>query len=146
MCCFFFSSRRRHTSCGRDWSSDVCSSDLIAHGYFCASSGLKAGHSLAACNIERHRSVVVHNQPIAVELPKAEGAPDPHQARRRPVLQRAAEPTESVPECHIITHGDGQVANLIVHILEERERPRPGVMHQPKFCTCLSCFAWPHLT
>src|SRR6266498_4823769 len=25
---FFFSSRRRHTICGRDWSSDVCSSDL----------------------------------------------------------------------------------------------------------------------
>src|SRR5690554_7747040 len=27
-CAFFFSSRRRHTRCGRDWSSDVCSSDL----------------------------------------------------------------------------------------------------------------------
>src|SRR5687768_264449 len=27
-CCFFFSSRRRHTRCSRDWSSDVCSSDL----------------------------------------------------------------------------------------------------------------------
>src|SRR6266498_5529178 len=25
----FFSSRRRHTRCGRDWSSDVCSSDLV---------------------------------------------------------------------------------------------------------------------
>src|ERR1035438_10765631 len=25
---FFFSSRRRHTRCLRDWSSDVCSSDL----------------------------------------------------------------------------------------------------------------------
>src|SRR6266498_5236134 len=25
---FFFSSRRRHTRCGRDWSSDACSSDL----------------------------------------------------------------------------------------------------------------------
>src|SRR6266498_5264730 len=25
---FFFSSRRRHTRCGRDWSSDMCSSDL----------------------------------------------------------------------------------------------------------------------
>src|SRR5256884_5968966 len=24
----FFSSRRRHTRCSRDWSSDVCSSDL----------------------------------------------------------------------------------------------------------------------
>src|SRR2546422_11222456 len=38
MCCivsllffffFFFSSRRRHTRCSRDWSSDVCSSDLV---------------------------------------------------------------------------------------------------------------------
>src|SRR5205809_7409189 len=27
---FFFSSRRRHTRCSRDWSSDVCSSDLHA--------------------------------------------------------------------------------------------------------------------
>src|SRR5207245_3595800 len=27
---FFFSSRRRHTRCYRDWSSDVCSSDLGA--------------------------------------------------------------------------------------------------------------------
>src|SRR5690554_6827487 len=30
--CFFFSSRRRHTRCGRDWSSDVCSSDLASDG------------------------------------------------------------------------------------------------------------------
>src|SRR6266498_5572298 len=29
---FFFSSRRRHTRCGRDWSSDVCSSDLEIDG------------------------------------------------------------------------------------------------------------------
>src|SRR2546422_5527488 len=36
MCCFvvffFFSSRRRHTRCSRDWSSDVCSSDLVLRG------------------------------------------------------------------------------------------------------------------
>src|SRR3712207_1665020 len=31
LCCFFFfSSRRRHTRYWRDWSSDVCSSDLIS--------------------------------------------------------------------------------------------------------------------
>src|SRR2546429_1094477 len=30
MCGSFFSSRRRHTRCSRDWSSDVCSSDLSA--------------------------------------------------------------------------------------------------------------------
>src|SRR5256884_8825467 len=29
MSLFFFSSRRRHTRCSRDWSSDVCSSDLV---------------------------------------------------------------------------------------------------------------------
>src|SRR5687768_18108116 len=29
---FFFSSRRRHTRCSRDWSSDVCSSDLSLDG------------------------------------------------------------------------------------------------------------------
>src|SRR3712207_5512649 len=31
-CCFFFSSRRRHTRYWRDWSSDVCSSDLTPCG------------------------------------------------------------------------------------------------------------------
>src|SRR5690606_39381842 len=29
---FFFSSRRRHTRFSRDWSSDVCSSDLVSGG------------------------------------------------------------------------------------------------------------------
>src|ERR1041385_7568186 len=40
-CSSFFSSRRRHTRCSRDWSSDVCSSDLwkdtdhCQHGRWC---------------------------------------------------------------------------------------------------------------
>src|SRR5690554_4633206 len=29
---FFLARRRRHTRCGRDWSSDVCSSDLLIFG------------------------------------------------------------------------------------------------------------------
>src|SRR5216684_4655116 len=37
---FFFSSRRRHTRCSRDWSSDVCSSDLERQG-------LRPGDALA---------------------------------------------------------------------------------------------------
>src|SRR5699024_11479951 len=32
-CSFFFSSRRRHTRSKRDWSSDVCSSDLSVFGH-----------------------------------------------------------------------------------------------------------------
>src|SRR5205814_6993964 len=37
-CFFFFSSRRRHTRCLSDWSSDVCSSDLVNLGFFGANS------------------------------------------------------------------------------------------------------------
>src|SRR5438067_8897583 len=33
-CFFFFSSRRRHTRSKRDWSSDVCSSDLNITGHY----------------------------------------------------------------------------------------------------------------
>src|SRR5699024_11170403 len=32
---FFFSSRRRHTRSKRDWSSDVCSSDLLTKSDLC---------------------------------------------------------------------------------------------------------------
>src|SRR2546429_2678634 len=43
---FFFSSRRRHTRCSRDWSSDVCSSDLDVSSrgvYFYLSKDVKEG-------------------------------------------------------------------------------------------------------
>src|SRR5690606_16841866 len=51
---FFFSSRRRHTRFSRDWSSDVCSSDLsqlvVAADRFAADEDLRgdllAGHDL----------------------------------------------------------------------------------------------------
>src|SRR2546422_5089724 len=33
---FFFSSRRRHTRCSRDWSSDVCSSDIMIRHTRCS--------------------------------------------------------------------------------------------------------------
>src|SRR5690606_41202183 len=33
LCVLFFSSRRRHTRFSRDWSSDVCSSDLAAPAF-----------------------------------------------------------------------------------------------------------------
>src|SRR4030042_5665050 len=40
---FFFSSRRRHTRCSRDWSSDVCSSDLLVR------IGVLARYARGAC-------------------------------------------------------------------------------------------------
>src|SRR5690606_39569929 len=38
---FFFSSRRRHTRFSRDWSSDVCSSDLTAEDFVFALEHIK---------------------------------------------------------------------------------------------------------
>src|SRR5690606_17962699 len=41
---FFFSSRRRHTRFSRDWSSDVCSSDLtVALAGYAVAAGWPAG-------------------------------------------------------------------------------------------------------
>src|SRR3712207_8837231 len=64
LCIVFFSSRRRHTRYWRDWSSDVCSSDLPgAHATNAALARLAAVHGLdvvAAGNVhhatpQRHR-------------------------------------------------------------------------------------------
>src|SRR5690606_40099509 len=43
---FFFSSRRRHTRFSRDWSSDVCSSDLAV-----VDTGIQPDHEFLAKNI-----------------------------------------------------------------------------------------------
>src|SRR2546426_4224773 len=42
---FFFSSRRRHTRLQGDWSSDVCSSDLLVRAH---EPGASAEHATAA--------------------------------------------------------------------------------------------------
>src|SRR5205814_6606968 len=50
---FFFSSRRRHTRCLSDWSSDVCSSDLVTHfvaGLGTSGTFIGAGRALRAFN------------------------------------------------------------------------------------------------
>jgi hypothetical protein len=66
----------------------------------------------AALQIERHRNLVVRDEPVAVNLPKARRRPKP-EIGPVPVLQGAAYPIEAVPKCDIITHGDGEVANLV---------------------------------
>src|SRR5690606_40291091 len=50
-CCFFFSSRRRHTRFSRDWSSDVCSSDLESLG------GTQRAGKEAAYDADRDRQL-----------------------------------------------------------------------------------------
>src|SRR3712207_9354119 len=52
---FFFSSRRRHTRYWRDWSSDVCSSDLRAAPRHGGGSGMKVHELRPADGATRDR-------------------------------------------------------------------------------------------
>src|SRR5262249_60722022 len=65
--CFFFSSRRRHTRLVSDWSSDVCSSDLMSFEHDSAERlrgsrirmALRAAtQSLCTVVLKGHRSVI----------------------------------------------------------------------------------------
>src|SRR6266498_4537895 len=79
---FFFSSRRRHTRCGRDWSSDVCSSDLERE----APADLKTAH--VACVDRRFgrgarpREIAVGKRPGAVVRVVAAAAEEASDERR----------------------------------------------------------------
>src|SRR6266498_5009042 len=57
---FFFSSRRRHTRCGRDWSSDVCSSDL----WFGADGGNAYVYGRPRPLVERLFPMPVEGEPV----------------------------------------------------------------------------------
>src|SRR5699024_11902095 len=81
LCCFwlfFFSSRRRHTRSKRDWSSDVCSSDLITKSFqvtgFVQSVNLQG--ELCELSIEGYNSLFNQNQTpyLYVYLENAENA------------------------------------------------------------------------
>src|SRR6266496_4486374 len=56
---FFFSSRRRHTRSLRDWSSDVCSSDLIVARSLpaCTSDNTAGSDGVAICTRSEERRV-----------------------------------------------------------------------------------------
>src|SRR5215212_4502089 len=51
ICFFFFSSRRRHTRCLSDWSSDVCSSDLRADDPEHRVEDEERDHRLSMCRV-----------------------------------------------------------------------------------------------
>src|SRR5207245_3866431 len=55
---FLFSSRRRHTRCYRDWSSDVCSSDLTQQPRFFDVAGCHQGSRIPAF-VQTHGKTVV---------------------------------------------------------------------------------------
>src|SRR2546429_5777745 len=83
MICFFFSSRRRHTRCSRDWSSDVCSSDLLSR---LEDDEELAGETEEVVETEEEDLVMVGEEPEE-EAPAPRPAPKP--AAKKPAKKAA---------------------------------------------------------
>src|SRR5690625_5912911 len=60
---FFFSSRRRHTRWPRDWSSDVCSSDLLETQCLADQAGNVVVVSTRDCSLQRRNQKLVEEAP-----------------------------------------------------------------------------------
>src|SRR5439155_4820896 len=65
---FFFSSRRRHTRWPRDWSSDVCSSDLACEPYLSYAADDKYG--------SHARVRLLHAEQLLDAISAATGVPE----------------------------------------------------------------------
>src|SRR6266566_9934527 len=75
---------------------------------------LEVQHRFAIRQIDRHRVLMVHDQPRAVDLPEASGQTQP-EIGLLPSDHGSAYPVEAVGEGHVIAHRDGQVVNFIVN-------------------------------
>src|SRR2546428_7915678 len=81
LCLFFFSSRRRHTRSDRDWSSDVCSSDLTSSTYTKITTGeLPSGVGARLASVGHSPSIMIMAGPIVINacaaLPSGPGRRD----------------------------------------------------------------------
>src|SRR6266536_3916286 len=68
---FFFSSRRRHTRSTRDWSSDVCSSDLGDREMELDGHASRAASSLESGDVPAVQAEIAAHARLAEELPMA---------------------------------------------------------------------------
>src|SRR5699024_11442863 len=89
-CTVFFSSRRRHTRSKRDWSSDVCSSDLSLC-YTAVSCLPRLALSLSTCSL----TVWARSR----LLPKTIQSARPPTLRRAPPLQHTKRQHAHIPAC-----------------------------------------------
>src|SRR5690606_41205577 len=84
---FFFSSRRRHTRFSRDWSSDVCSSDLALARHVGIHHPLLLGAELSA---QHCRLALAQRRLVDVELVRVHRTLDHHLAEAVAQIGRAS--------------------------------------------------------
>src|SRR5699024_11980561 len=96
---FFISSRRRHTSSKRDWSSDVCSSDLDSWLAYCEQECARLGVDFAA---------------VALHLPGTANVEGRARRERRLALLQLTSPQG----CLVLAqHQNDQAETLLLHLL-----------------------------
>src|SRR2546429_3267199 len=73
---FFFSSRRRHTRCSRDWSSDVCSSDLLWGTELAPSHSRQICPAIHHCHnrIEQFRHRLWREESLCFRVPRSQSS------------------------------------------------------------------------
>src|SRR6266536_4093936 len=95
----FFSSRRRHTRSTRDWSSDVCSSDLIYGGG--QETGRRAGTENIAFMVALGAAAVIAYEQIGLSQPHLQRLRDHLQQRLEAelpgIVHLNGHPTERLP-------------------------------------------------
>src|SRR5256886_17420133 len=105
---FFFSSRRRHTRFDCDWSSDVCSSDLVVHPL--AGQGVNLGLADAAALAQ-----LVLAATAAREDPGAFGVLRAYERWRRSEVALMSTAIDAFDRW--LAHGSGPVARAAQHRL-----------------------------
>src|SRR2546429_1645261 len=78
----FFSSRRRHTRCGRDWSSDVCSSDLWRNSPIGPPAGRRSIGRSSACQRAAQSGSCARAQALRTAKRTCPGAAGPRSSPR----------------------------------------------------------------
>src|SRR6266498_517268 len=91
---FFFSSRRRHTRCGRDWSSDVCSSDLPGRLHAAVASIARERDERAPSGGLLHACAYLVNRVQAVPSPRQRHRPGGRHRHRRGLRRHGPGPGE----------------------------------------------------
>src|SRR3989449_5632287 len=95
---FFFSSRRRHTRCSRDWSSDVCSSDLAVSGVDAARRAVRASQRVRRRRYDTARLVRRDHLQTRPALDRRSAI----RLRRRPALRSEEHTSELQSRLHLV--------------------------------------------
>src|SRR2546427_4752167 len=109
-CTFFISSRRRHTRFDCDWSSDVCSSDLVDHQI-----GLMTGVRDYPIALLKHNVVALAKAAKALKLPMVvtTTARDSMWGPTIPELVEALPGLEIIDRSSVNAYDDARVARAI---------------------------------